>query len=359
VLAVLGMVEMAAMDLRRWQVGAALEILSALMLVWRRRYPLVLPTAASVTLLIMPWVGPQLDEPSVPILINTLAIYSLARWNVDLRGLLGVAVIGAAVFLDYALVDTRDHSLADVIFVTALVAPPFVLGRLIRRLQEQKSLLEKQQAIVREEAARAERHRIARELHDVIAHSVSAMVVLTAAARDVVQTDPSRAVDMLDDVADTGRRALAETGRLLHVMRDDADEIGLHPTPSLADLQELVDHFRASGLSVDLQVDGSLRPLPIGLDMSAYRIVQEMLTNALKYAADRSTSLRLSHGTSDLSILATNRSNGAGGDGSGLGLAGIAERVALFGGSLTHGNTGDGRFQVVATLPLSAGGDFG
>ena len=128
---------------------------------------------------------------------------------------------------------------------------------------------------------RAERDRIARELHDVIAHSVSAMVVQTAAAQDLVRTDPDRAERVLADVADTGRRALAETGRLLHVIRDDADELGLAPAPGLADLPALVEAFRASGLTVDLDVREPLPALPVGVDVSAYRIVQEALTNAL------------------------------------------------------------------------------
>ncbi len=114
--------------------------------------------------------------------------------------------------------------------------------------------------LVTREAVRAERDRIARELHDVIAHSVSAMVVQTAAAQDLVRTDPDRAERVLRDVADTGRRALVETGRLLHVIRDDADELGLNPAPGVADLDRLVQEFRAEGLDVDLSVDDGLAP---------------------------------------------------------------------------------------------------
>ena len=359
VIAVLGVAELAALQPRGWGYGAALEVTSCILLMWRRSGPLVLATLAAVVMLVMPWVGPQLDEAAVPIMIYVLAVFALARWVPDLRGLLGLGMIAAGIFLDYALVDARSHNWSDVMFVTALLAPPFVFGRLARRLADQSEQLVRQQEVVRREAVRAERDRIARELHDVIAHSVSAMVVQTAAAQDLVRADPERAAQVLDDVAATGRRALAETGRLLHVIRDDRDELGLEPAPGLGQLSELVEDFRDSGLEVTLELDGSLQPLPVGLDVSAYRIVQEALTNALKYAADRTACLRLSRTPTMLLIRATNKTDKTttAEPGSGLGLVGISERVALFGGSLSHGVSGDGRFELVATLPVTAGGD--
>lgn len=197
---------------------------------------------------------------------------------------------------------------------------------------------------------RAERDRIARELHDVIAHSVSAMVVQTAAAIDLVHTDPARAEQVLKVVADTGRQALSETGRLLHVIRDDVDELGLKPAPGLADLEQLVEHFRASGLDVDLRVEEPLPSLPVGIDVSAYRIAEEALTNALRHGngevtlrvrpTDDGVAIRVSNPGSDLRSSA----------GSGLGLRGMAERVGLLGGTLTHGSR-NGRFELHATLP--------
>ena len=190
----------------------------------------------------LPWLGPQLDEPATPILFWAVAIYALARWIEGLRGLVGVLTIAALVLVDYVFVDSRSHNWSDVVFVATLIVPPYVFGRIVRRLADQKRQLEDQQELVRHEAVRAERDRIARELHDVIAHSVSAMVVQTAAAQDLVRHDPDRAEEVLADVADTGRRALAETGRLLHVIRDDADELGLSPAPGLADLPALVEH---------------------------------------------------------------------------------------------------------------------
>jgi signal transduction histidine kinase len=344
---------MAGLQLTRWGYGAALEVFACGLLVFRRRNALLYATLAQLVVLVIPWVGPPLNKPSVPLLIWALCFYSLARWIKGLRGLIGIGLAVLVVFLDYAFVDTRQHDWSDVIFVSALVIPPYVLGRITRKLAVQGELLEQQQELVKREAVRAERDRIAREMHDVIAHSVSAMVVQTAAAQDLVHTDPDRADEVLAGVADTGRRAIAETGRLLHVLRDPADELGLEPAPGLARVRELVDRFRASGLDVDLLIDEPLPAVPVGVDVSAYRIVQEALTNALKYGADRTASLRLAGTPTALSIQASNPSNGSTGAGSGLGLLGMAERVSLLGGSLSHGVTGAGRFELAATLPLA------
>ena len=132
-------------------------------------------------------------------------------------------------------------------FVLSLAIPPYFFGRISRRLAEQSELLARQSEQLRDQAVRDERDRIARELHDVVAHSVSAMVVQTAAAQDLVHTDPAKAAQLLASVAETGRRALAETGRLLHLVRDDADELGLSPAPGLADVPALVESFRTAG----------------------------------------------------------------------------------------------------------------
>jgi signal transduction histidine kinase len=200
---------------------------------------------------------------------------------------------------------------------------------------------------------RQERDRIAREMHDVIAHSISAMVVQTAAAQDLVRSDPDRAEAVLADVADTGRRAISETGRLLHVLRDDDDELGLEPAPGLADLPGLVAAFRASGLDVDFNVPEPLPSLPASVDVSAYRIVQEALTNALRYGSDRTARLSVQATPREVSIEASNPSAGLTGSGAGLGLVGVAERVTMLGGHLTHGLR-DGRFELHASLPVGA-----
>ena len=350
----LGAAELALVQPPSWGYAVAVEALAAVLLVPRRRWPLVLAPLASGLVLLLPFIGPQLDDVAAPILFSGVALYSLGRWLAGLIGVLGVVLVILVIGVDYGTVDQRVHDWTDVVFVGVLTIPPYVAGRLVRRLAEQGELLRRNQELVRREAVRAERDRIARELHDVVAHSVSAMVVQTAAAQDLVRSDPDRAASVLEEVAATGRRALTETGRLLHVIRDEGDELGLDPAPGVAQLPELVEAFRASGLDVDYAAE-RLPQLPPVLDVSVYRIVQEALTNALKHGADRSAAVRVSATRSALSILASNSCDGRTGGGSGLGLVGIAERVQLLGGRLTHQQAPSGRFELAVTLPLATG----
>jgi signal transduction histidine kinase len=329
-----------------------LELVGCLVLVWRRRFTLVTCLVSGWLLAVSPFLGAQMEDLAAPILVIAVICYSLARWPADYRGLAVVAAILLGITGDYLWADPRDNDISDVFFVTALLLPPYVVGRIARKLAVQSELLAQQQDLVRETAIRDERDRIARELHDVIAHSVSAMVVQTAAAQDLVRTDPAAAESVLTEVADTGRRALAETGRLLHVIRDTEGELGLSPTPGLAQVPELVDRFRADGLEVDLAVDEALPSLPPGVDVSAYRIVQEALTNALRYSLDRTARLDVARTATGVRIRAVNRCNGAGGAGSGLGLVGMKERVSVLGGTLVAGTPRPGVFEVEATLPV-------
>lgn len=355
-LAVLCLVEVVALRPDSWQAAAAVEIASCLALAWRRRWPMVACVAAGLTTLSLPWFGPQLDELAAPILVMVVASYSLARWIGSYRGLIGLGVILLAFAGDYVLADERTHDITDIFFVSALMIPPYVFGRLARAFAEQAAELERQQEVIRREAIRGERDRIARELHDVIAHSVSAMVVQTAATQDLVRTDPDRAAEMLESIADTGRHALAETGRLLHLIRDDADELGLSPAPGLADLDTLLETFRAGGLDVEASIQLPAEPLAGGVDVSAYRVVQEALTNALKYGDDHAAALSVNGSPTGLHIRATNRVGRGVPSGSGLGLLGMAERVALLGGRISH-ETRDGEFVLDVVLPRAIGGE--
>jgi len=252
--------------------------------------------------------------------------------------------------VDY-VTDPHSHNATDVVFVAALVLPPYVVGRITRRLAVQSEQLREQQAALTELAVRDERDRIARELHDVIAHSISAMVVQTAAAEDLLRTDPERASVLLRSVAATGRRALAETGRLLYLVRDDSDELGLHPAPGLADLPALVQSFRETGLEVHAEL-AAPESLPGGFDVSVYRIVQEALTNAARHGHGV---VRLAVGVEGarLRIRCANAVAPDDAPGSGLGLRGMQERVEMLGGTLSSGASADG-FVLEVELPLVA-----
>lgn len=351
-LAVLGAVELllAPVEGKPW--GVLLELLAAAILVWRRARPFLAGPAAAVVLMVMPWVGPQLDDVATPIAYLALIGYTSGRWVAGHRGIAIVLIVLGLVVLDLLTIDARSTDVTDLVFVATLLVPPYAFGRIARRLALQTEELRRMHAQVRDQAVREERERIARDLHDVIAHSVSAMVVQTAAAQDLVRTEPDRAEAVLAEVADTGRRALAETGRLLHVLRDDADELGLRPAPGLSELPELVRRFRAQGLAVEADLPQHDPDLPAGVDVSTYRIAAELLTNALRYAADHTVRLQVSFDDGTVVIRTGNRSSGGTGAGSGLGLAGVAERVGVLGGTLRHGAAGD-RFEVEARLPVS------
>ena len=349
-LVVLGAVEMFLLHPDAWGYGIAVEALAALPLIWRRTAPLVAGTASAVVVLMLPWVGPALSDAATPILYLVLVCYSLARWLVDLRGLLGLGVLLLVMLVDYVGVDERSHDVTDVVFVLVLCLPPYVFGRISRRLAEQAVQLSRQSEQLRDQAVRDERDRIARELHDVVAHSISAMVVQTAAAQDLLRAQPDQAARLLETVAETGRQALAETGRLLHLVRDEHDELGLRPAPGLAEVPALVERFRGDGLPVEASLSLPVAHVPGGVDVSAYRIVQEALTNALRYG-DGPVRLVVETDGDRVRITCSNPVGAAHLNGSGLGLQGMAERVDLLGGALQHGRSGD-RFEVDVVLPV-------
>lgn len=372
-LVALGTVELLDLGVDGLAAAIGLEVLACALLVLRRRYPWAAPTAAGVLAMLLPYVGPELDEPAVPILVVGVASWTLGRHLPDLRGLASMVVFLLVILSDYAFTTDDAFDFSDVVFLLVVLLPPYLaglgartLGERNRRLADQAAELLRLAATVRVEAAAAERGRIARELHDVIAHSVSAMVVQASAASELVQSDPDQARTAIDEVTTTGRRALAETGRLLHLIRDASDELGLSggglaPDPGLDQLPALVEGFRRHGLDVDLEVDGSLSGLPAGVDLSGYRIVQEALTNASKHGRDRRAHVRVHRQRATLRIRADNaaappgtgvRSTRA----AGLGLVGMAERVSIFGGTLSHGVGPDGRWVLVAELPVPEAG---
>jgi signal transduction histidine kinase len=331
-------------------------------LAWRRIAPLLMVFVGYTATLIGAVFGVSQHGPFLPIIGVFVALYSLALYATPRRAAVGLAYALACFYLQVVLAmhNGESYSAGDFGFITVLSLAPWLVGKAMRGRLAHLDVLETQAARAeraQEERARAaakeERARIARELHDVIAHSVSVMVVQAGAAEEVLRQAPERALEPIRAVQDTGRAALAEMARLLGMLRRDAEELGLAPQPGLDDLGALVGEARAAGLPVQLHVEGESRPLPVGADLSAYRIVQEALTNARKHAreAQATVTVRYTSDALELEVL----DNGQGGKSAregGHGLIGMRERVALFGGELDAGPNAGGGFRVHARLPL-------
>ena len=259
------------------------------------------------------------------------------------------------------------QGLSGVIWGVGLLVGAWTAGRAIRsrrllieELARTTTALRLSREAHARDAVAAERSRIARELHDVIAHSVGVMGVQAGAAERMVPLDPGRAVAAAQAVQDCGRQALVDLRRLLGVLRPDGDD-DRTPQPGLDQLPALLDRLRTAGLDVDLRVSGTPRPLPPGADLAAYRIVQEALTNVLKHASDRVAVLALRHADDGLHVEVTSPAGsvpvpaGAADGGAGHGLVGMRERALMYGGSFAAGpRPDDGTFAVTAHLPAEA-----
>jgi signal transduction histidine kinase len=329
-------------------------------LAFRRRYPI--PTILAVGLVEL--VMSSLGFPGGVLAFSCLvALYSVAAHAERREAVIALAitpvVIGAAMWID------RDNvSPGDVVWNLAIFLTAWVLGdNLQARRARATALAERAQRLERERdesaarAVEAERSRIARELHDVVAHSMSVMVVTAGAARRVMKRDPDAAREAMVSIETTGRQALDEMRRLLGVLRrDDHESLARAPQPSVKHLDALVHQIADAGLPVSLEIEGAPRPLAAGLDLSAYRIVQEALTNTLKHAGPANATVRLRYGerSLELEVIDDGRGSAAArrGEDGGHGLIGMRERVTLFGGELTVGPRRGGGYEVRATLPL-------
>ena len=271
---------------------------------------------------------------------------------------IGLAIVlGGAAIVIY---NDPTHQPGDLVFTPVSFGIGWLVGYALRERTEQTQAAEERAARAerdREAAARVavaeERARIARELHDVVAHAVSVMVLQVGAVRHRMPDSQAENREALQNVEQAGRTALAEMRRLLGAMRRDDDQPEYLPHPGLADLDSLLDDVRAAGLAVRLQVHGEPVALPPGLDLSAYRIVQEALTNTLKHAHAHQAEVDVHYEPHDLRVEV--RDDGRGpttGDGLGHGLVGIGERVKIFGGDLSAGAAPTGGFVLRARLPL-------
>jgi signal transduction histidine kinase len=289
------------------------------------------------------------DDPMGMIIIALVAIYS-AGAHARGRSLLAATLLVIATTVVTVIHDGSSLNVSGFLFFSFWICGPFLVGFVIRIRRERERLL----ASERDEKARAavaeERTRIARELHDVVAHAISVIVLQARGAR---HAEGSERDDALDAIEATGETALTEMRRLLHMLRADDEDVLLAPQPSLAQLEQLAAQVRDAGLPVELHIHGEPRELPPGVDVSAYRIVQEALTNALKHAGTAQARVAVTFGQDALELVIADTGAGTtNGGGSGHGLLGMRERVAAFGGELASGPAPEGGYAVKARLPL-------
>jgi len=337
-----------------------LLVLTTVPLALRRRWPtpvMIVVVAASIA---AGHVGIRVLLGSiVALLIATYAVGDLASRLGRALGAgssAGVALAGLAAWL------AEPQSEKSVILVIGLaMATALLIGYHVRarrtylaEVEARAERLERERAQAEELAAEHERARIARELHDVVAHHVSAIAIQAGSARTVRARDPTAAAEALDHIEAAARQALTELSRLLGVLRR-GDAAPREPEPGLGQLERLLGQARGAGHRVDLVVCGEQRPLPSGVDLSAYRIVQEAMTNVLKHARGAAVEVELGFARRELSIQVTDEGGVAvapAAEGTGHGLIGMRERVAVFGGRLDAGPAPGGGFRVSAHLPL-------
>lgn len=323
-------------------------------LYWRRSQPLaVLGGTLAVLALIMTF-GYSYDLYGMPI-----ALYSVGRFaNKDKCSYFAVGVtlvlVGISTFVDGEPVSSIGFSLVFVTGVWYMGRRIRVRGDYLKLLQDRAAQLEWEKDSEARRAVAEERTRIARELHDVVAHQVSLMTVQAGAATTVAADDPEGALQAMKAVEEAGRRALVELRHLMGVLRPEAEEDDLVPQPGLADIPRLVEHLKEAGLQVTLTMGDVLTDLPARVNLSTYRIVQEALTNVLKHAGPSArTEVRLSSDKHGITIEVLDDGHGATIlPGAGHGLAGMRERAQLLGGSLDAGPRPGGGFQVIARLPV-------
>ncbi|MFC4909458.1 sensor histidine kinase [Actinomadura gamaensis] len=310
--------------------------------------------------------------PSIPDLVAFLvAVYSVAAHRALAHSALG-GMVALAGFNALMIVFPIRPTLLNFLTNNALVVGVWVLGRNLRmrrayfaELEDRAARLERARGSDARAARIEERSRIARELHDVVAHHVSVMTVQAGAARRIIDRDPGGAREAMSTIEEVGRTALSEMRRIVGVLRTDRDEQAargeLAPQPGLGDLGELLDHVRETGLSVQLWIEGEARTPSPGVDVAAFRLIQEALTNTLKHAGPQARAwVRLRYTAEDLTVEIEDDGRGTAtivadnGDKPGHGLVGMYERVALYGGELRIGPRVGGGFGVRARFPLSA-----
>ncbi|MBC9711709.1 sensor histidine kinase [Streptomyces sp. TRM66268-LWL] len=334
--------------------------LTVVPLVWRRRAPVrvLLAVFAAHPLIVLS------DGPGQPLPYTGLvALYTVAAQSPPrVRQFTGAAVL-AVVFPSSAF---NTFSVRELLFSLFVYCAAYALGRLTdtrrayaQALEERAAQLERAARIEAEQAAARERARIAREMHDILSHAVSLMIVQAEAGPVAVRAAPERAEAAFEAISETGRDAMTQLRRMLGLLREaDGAGAGRSPQPSLAELPRLMEQVRASGLRIDQVTEGAARPLPLDLEAAAYRIVQEALTNVVKHAGADRVEVHIAYGADLLELAVEDDGrgpqSGSGAEGGrGHGLIGLRERAAAYGGVVRAGARPDGAgFRVEARIPL-------
>jgi signal transduction histidine kinase len=337
-----------------------LAVVAALALLGTRDAPFTAPLVAGGALAVALGIDAKaMYEMSAPFLSLLFIAWTLGTYNERTHALIGLAA--SELLGIWANVRFGDETVpADYFFVALFVGVAWTTGYVLsrraaqaREMAERASRLEREHAAAAERAVAEERQRIARELHDVIAHSVSVMTVQAGAVRRLLRPEQEKERDALVAVESTGRQALTEMRRLVGLLREQGTMPEFAPQPGLGTIDSLLDGVRAAGLPVELEVAGSPHELPPGVDLAAYRVVQEALTNALKYAGPAHAWVEVAWSDDQLELTIANdgRSDGDG-TGGGQGLDGMRERVSLYGGEIASGPRDGGGYVVRARLPI-------
>ncbi len=329
-------------------VGVLVVLAAIAPLLVRRRWPF----AALGALFALAFSSPADAALTLPLLVILYTIASTRSWQATIAA----AVIAVAANIVY---EGTGDVLSPVLYCAVVGALGLYVGSRrtsMEALRERAERLDRERELLAERAVADERVRIAQELHDVVAHNVSLIVVQAQALGATVPDD--RVIEATTGIADLGRRTMSEMQRTLKLLRaDDGETARRDPQPGLDDLDELLEHARGAGVRVQLTVEGDPRPLSQSADLSAYRIVQEALTNVVKHAGRADTTVTLGYRPDGLELTITDKGDAApsasappGGRG-GHGLVGMRERAALFGGTLTAAPRGDRGYEVRGLLP--------
>jgi signal transduction histidine kinase len=356
-LVVVGATQFRASGDLSWET-AATAVLLGLPLAVRRRAPLVALGGYMAGLGLLVASGHSGDPSAAAPIAGLIALYSVGAYAEGWAGVAGAGAVLAVVWIAVGA-DSDGRSFGNFLFFGIGVGGPWAAGVALRRRRtSERTLRAHAERLTRdrdETARRAvteERQRVARELHDVVAHSISVIVLQARGGRRVLDDAPEEAREAFDSIEATGREALTEMRRLLGLLRRTDEELARTPRASMRRLGALVEQVRQAGLPVDLQVEGDPAQLPAGVDLSGYRIVQEALTNTLRHAGPAHARVVVQCAADCVQIEVSDDGSGPNGGVPGHGLSGIRERVSLYGGELRAGPRAGGGYEVFARLPL-------